>query len=247
MKKLLFAAVAVIAMPAEAAIVQWNLWDWPGAHNTNVGAITKNAAGGQALNISAKLWVGTPPDQLTNLSQFTSNGQIRRTDGTSALNGGIGVTGGGSTEQVDTNSVNRREAFLIESSSVLKLTSLRLNMIDANDTIQIYGVEANGALTGLGFAGMISGTGGKAIAGATWNAGTGTLTFTPQLAPYKRLVLTTREGGEETINNMTGQGYRLAAISAAVPEPATWALMVGGFGLIGAGARRSRGAPVVSA
>ena len=246
MTKFLSAAclVTVFAMPAQASVVEFKLWDWPAAGNTNVASVTKAAATGERVTVSARLWSNIQPDQLTHLSQLTGTGTIRLTDGTSALNGGLGVTGGGSTEQVDTNTVTRREAFLVEGSTTLRLTALRLNMIDANDTLRVYGIESNGALTSLGFAGTIGGTGGNALQGATWNAGTGTLTFVPRLAPFRRLLLTTREGGEERTNNMLGQGYRLAAISAAVPEPATWAMMLGGFGLIGAVSRRRRTAVV---
>lgn len=249
MKKILLAGAMLFAVPAQGAVVTWDVWNWPApANNTSVSSVTATAAGGQQINISARLWTAIPPDQLNNLSQISQVTTVRRTDGSSAANGGLGVTGGGSTEQVDTNNANRREAFILESSSILKLTSLKLNLIDDNDTIQIYGIEADDSLTDLGFANRIRGVAPNNIVGATWSGGgAGTLTFTPQLAAYKRLVLTTREGGEETIAGMTGQGYRLASISAAVPEPASWALMVGGFGLLGASMRRSRQANVVYA
>ena len=41
-------------------------------------------------------------------------------------------------------------------------------------------------------------------------------------------------------------GYRLDTVKASVPEPASWALMIGGFGLAGAALRRRR-ASVVTA
>ena len=248
MKKTLLLGAVLFAAPAQAAVVTWDVFSWPGNNNTSVSSVTATAAGGQKINISARLWTATPPDLLTNLSDFNQVTTVRRTNGSNATNGGLGVTGGGSTEQVDTNHVNRREAFIVESSTILKLTSLKLNMIDDNDTIQIYGVNADGSLDDLGFANRIRGTAPNAIVGATWSGGgAGTLTFTPQLAPYKRLVLTTREGGEENIQGLTGQGYRLASISAAVPESATWAMMVGGFGLLGASMRRSRRTNIVYA
>lgn len=248
MKKTLLLGAVLFAAPSQAATVTWDVWDWPGNDDTNVSAVLATAAGGQQVNITARLYGPVQPDALTNISQINRTTTVRRADGTSASNGGLGVTGGGSTEQVDTNNRNNREAFILESATILKLTSLKLNMIDANDTIQIYGIEDDGALTSLGFAGMISGMGGSAIQQATWTGGgAGTLTFNPVLPAYKRLVLTTREGGEETVAGMTGQGYRLASISAAVPEPASWAFMVGGFGLLGASARRSRRTNVVYA
>ena len=42
-----------------------------------------------------------------------------------------------------------------------------------------------------------------------------------------------------TVNAPAVGGSRLTAVVTAVPEPATWAMMVGGFGLLGAASRRS--------
>lgn len=54
-------------------------------------------------------------------------------------------------------------------------------------------------------------------------------------------MLTTRAGGDVLFNGDRGQGYRLDTISAAVvPEPASWALLIAGFGLVGAMQRRRR-------
>ena len=40
--------------------------------------------------------------------------------------------------------------------------------------------------------------------------------------------------------DITELGARISLVSAAVPEPATWAMMILGFGLIGFAARRRR-------
>ena len=45
-----------------------------------------------------------------------------------------------------------------------------------------------------------------------------------------------------TTNEVQTDNFVLNAAAAAVPEPATWALMLGGFGLAGAGLRRRRAA-----
>jgi hypothetical protein len=44
------------------------------------------------------------------------------------------------------------------------------------------------------------------------------------------------------VNSLSGQNYNIAyaPFSGAVPEPASWALLIAGFGLVGAVARRSR-------
>ena len=48
-------------------------------------------------------------------------------------------------------------------------------------------------------------------------------------------------GGSTAIDNLT------IGVSGAVPEPATWAMMIVGFGLIGAAARRRQGVRTVTA
>jgi hypothetical protein len=41
--------------------------------------------------------------------------------------------------------------------------------------------------------------------------------------------------------------FRINVVAAAVPEPATWAMMLGGFGLLGGAARRTRRTTVIYA
>jgi hypothetical protein len=51
-------------------------------------------------------------------------------------------------------------------------------------------------------------------------------------------LITTRIGGDVTYLGTPGQGFALSSLTATVPEPATWALLVLGFGLVGFARRR---------
>jgi hypothetical protein len=59
-------------------------------------------------------------------------------------------------------------------------------------------------------------------------------TFQSTVADIYRLVVTDLDGNR--LNNQGGVSIRITA----VPEPASWALMIGGFGLAGAALRRQR-------
>ena len=64
------------------------------------------------------------------------------------------------------------------------------------------------------------------------NGNTYNLAFQPNTPAYSTFFFTS--------NGDSADGYRINSISAAVPEPATWAMMIAGFGLAGLGLRRNR-------
>lgn len=108
-------------------------------------------------------------------------------------------------------------------------TGTTLFVLDsANDVLATLNV-ANGTLTRVGALG--SDIGARASFDIV-NAGTG---FVLAGNTLSRINLTT---GQLTTVGTTGQTF--FGLAAAVPEPATWAMMIVGFGAVGAAARSSR-------
>ncbi len=199
----------------------------------NAASVTRSN-GGLTLNITAHKFT-VAPNTLTNVSQFTGNGLV------SITAPGLGVAGGASAPQIDTNQPNAREALLVSSTKPIRLSALKLSYVDANDTLQLYGVGGDGSLTAIGFGGNIrTGIGGAAsFVNTNANSGTTVLNLASQTAAYSAFLFTTRVGGDVKYGGDLGQGYRLDSISAdAVPEPATWAMFIAGFGLVGVAVRR---------
>jgi hypothetical protein len=185
------------------------------------------------------------PTMLTNISQLiptnTSNVPLR-VDRTST---GIGVVGGANT-QLDTNNATQYEALLLTANNLVRLRGLTLSRIDANDTLQVYGIrKVDGALISLGFPGLVrSGLGGTATFVNTPPTGgevTTKLTFSNRFMPFfSGYLLTTRTPGNILTEGDLGQGYRVNDFTGDVlPEPGSWALMIIGFGFIGAIMRRA--------
>lgn len=227
------ALAAVAALGASpAAAVTFIL----GGPTANVASVSRSAEG-IGLTITAKKF--TPaPGTLTHLSQLTGTGQV------SVTAPGLGVNGGGSSPQIDTNTASAREALLVVSTKALAITGLKLSYVDANDTLQIYGVNADGSLVSFGYGGTIAAglAGGAGYLNSSANSGTTRLTLNNATQYFDRFLFTTRVGGDVKFGGDLGQGYRLDSISAAVvPEPASWALLISGFGLVGVAVRRQRG------
>ena len=233
-----------IALPAIASPAAATTWAFGGAAGS-LASLSNTVAGAATLSVVARGFTQAP-STLTNISQLAT---LRTID---QIASSIGVVGGANT-QLDTNAtvVGRvaqpREAFVITSDRVLSLTGIKLSVVDINDTVQIYGVGAGGALVSLGFDGTVAGgLNGLAsvVTTGTINATTGGIadvTFITPLARFSQFVFTTRAGGDVLFNGDRGQGYRLDSISAAVvPEPASWAMLIAGFGLVGAALRRRR-------
>lgn len=239
MLRLLFALALTLPAPATAAV-----WAFGGAAG-NFASVSTTVPGSATLVAEARRFdASLAPDGLTNISQLTP---LFGTCCALTVNRslpGIGITGGASAPQIDTNQPGQREAMLISANELIRLDGLRLSFVDDNDTLQIYGVKRDGSLDSLGFGGDIfTGlSGGATVTNTAANNGTTTLTFlNTQLAFYSKYVFTTRERGDVIYGGGFGQGYRIDNIVAEVlPEPGSWLLMITGFGLVGAVQRRSR-------
>jgi hypothetical protein len=230
-------AAVALAAPAAAVTPVDVSFNFSGpSGTTNVASVSRISNGvsitAEALNFTVA------PGALTSLSQFTSG--TRTIQQTSP---GIGVTGGASAPQLDTNQPANREAILFTATQKFQIEGLKLSYIDNDDTLAIYGVNADDTLSYLGFGGeIISGLGGAAnFANIAANNGTTTLSLFTPTAAFERLLFTTRVGGDVSYLGTRGQGYRIDLIEGtAVPEPESWAMLIAGFGLVGLVARRRR-------
>jgi hypothetical protein len=258
----LYAAVLIAAAPASAA----SLVDLSFGGTAQNAPLFSYTADGINFSATAHSWsyVSTPLKSVSQLSAGVL--QVRRTEP------GIGVAGGASNDQIDTNLPNRREGILLTGSEAFSIHGFLLSMVDGNDSLALYGVT-NGSLEFLGYPGLITNVenGPNAdlylLAGQATgpfidpaNGGTQRLTLVSPTAAYGAFFFTTREPGSSSYLNRLGQGYRLdglqlsafdrglggeggggdGVIEGGVPEPASWAMLIAGFGLVGAMSRRRR-------
>lgn len=247
MKHLIYGAAAALSLAASApssavTLLSFNL----GGGTTPTTNMASLAFGNSGVTLTATARQFTAlPTALTQLSDTTGGRLV------SWSVPGIGVSGGVSQHQLDTNFA-QREALLISGSQAFSLQALTLSAVDDNDTLQIYGVNSNGSLVSLGFPGIIrNGLGptsllaGEATGPAFQpgaDAGTQALTLVDPTNFFSSYLFTTRVAGAIG----AGQGYRLNSLlvdvdaPVVVPEPESWALLIVGFGLIGVTARRRR-------
>ncbi|MDZ4371785.1 MAG: PEPxxWA-CTERM sorting domain-containing protein [Phenylobacterium sp.] len=237
------ALACAISAPAAAANITFN---FGGASQTfATGAPYEVTAGGATASALGYSFNTTPAafqtladgaSAATVLSQMTLK-SVRR-EGP-----GIGVcwTGesGSECNQVDANGTN--EMLRVELSKNFRLVSAEFDRVDNNDTLKLFGVSSDGVVDHLGYGGIFDGPGttmGINDVSGAWVSGTGdnqVYSVTFETGAFKEFWFGN--------NNDTADGYRLRSITvAAVPEPATWALMIGGFGLAGATLRRRNAA-----
>jgi hypothetical protein len=190
---------------------------------------TPIGGGSESLSVVATgLLFAADPATLTTLPVTPTNVQATNL-------GGLGIPVGNTL--IDTNTPGSLNALLLTANKRFSIHSVTLANVDPLDTFQLYGVTGTG-LTNLGF-----GTGndfansiqGLAAAACTTEC---LINFSPATELYSAYLFTTRLNG--SVQGITEQGYRLAALTGALPEPGTWAMMIGGFGLAGASLRRQR-------
>jgi hypothetical protein len=242
-----FFAVAVVGMMAVAPAAATTVFTVNlGGSASNAASFAYTAPGSVNLTAQARSF-SVLPTALTTLSQIAGVLNVSRTTP------GIGVDGGASAPQLDTNQASRREGILLTSDVAVSLRALKLSFIDNDDTLQVYGVNGN-QLVSLGYPGVVRAglTGpnaglsllagqatGPAYASGT-NSGTQTLTLVDPTARFTGFFFTTREPGNLSYLGTLGQGFRIDSLTLGVPEPASWAMLIAGFGLVGAASRRRR-------
>jgi hypothetical protein len=254
-----FAALAAALVATTAAVPAWSLttvtYNFAGTAG-NFPTLTYSNSGIDNVVTAGTYTVA--PTALTSLGQITFGAgttTIERAPVATPSQGGIGVKSGnegsGESPQVDTNgSPNEVLRFLLgNSSNKFKLVSGKFNYVDANDTLRVYGITGTGAgatMSYIGFPGEFydnplpvvdTPMGGGATAtnpgGQLNNNTVFTVNFANNLAAYNGFVFTS--------NSDSADGYRIQSLTfGVVPEAATWAMMVVGFGMMGATMRRRR-------
>ncbi len=240
-----------VAAPASAVTLVANY----NAAGTAVGSVSKSNI---SINVAVSAVRFRPtPSSLANLSQTVVPSNSTSIVRTAA---GLGISGGGSGTQMDTNQLGTvvaplREAFLVTGTKAFYLTNLVLTSVDADDTLLIYGVNTNGTLVKFSYGtgtsttavpgGALAGTiklgAGGSLLGLTYGAANGgTASFGTGLVDtrFTRYLITTRVGGDVQYLGTGGQGFALSGLTATVPEPATWGLLLVGFSMVGVAARR---------
>ena len=244
------ALIATVAVPASAVTV---VASFTGT-GANIASVSNTSSPYFTLTVAARSYTGVQSNALTTLA---GNSPTVHNLTRNAI--GLGIEGGASEAQMDTNSATRREAFLVTGSAAFYLTNLTLSAVDMDDTLQIYGVRTNGNLVNFtyGFGNnsandaqarldgtIFGGAGGSLLNNVRTGTNNGTNAFGTGILPgvggekFVSYLITTRVGGEVTYLGSTGQGFALSGLTATVPEPATWALLVLGFGLVGFARRR---------
>ncbi len=242
-----FFAVAVVGMMAAAPAAATTVFTVNlGGSASNAASFGYTAPGSVNLTATARSF-NVLPGTLTSLTQLGGALNVSRTTP------GIGVQGGASDPQIDTNQAGRREGILLTSNIAVSLRALKLSFVDNDDTLQVYGVNGT-QLVNLGYPGIVRAglTGpnaglsllagqatGPAFASGT-NSGTQTLTLVDPTARFSGFFFTTREPGNLSYLGTLGQGYRIDSLTLGVPEPASWAMLIAGFGLVGVASRRRR-------
>ena len=221
MKKLLLTAVAFVAMPAQAAVLL------PGAQNV---AFTMVPAGTQGTRIAYSELSG----QALTFAAIFRSAVYRNTLGTLDFYYQVDRTGVGSNASNNNHEITR---FTVANFNGYTVDAL-VNAADPDGAGGFKAVNnptpAGGSTTRVSrnFSGSVINTDFQAtgLNGLIGTENSATYIFRTNARAFQA-------GTFGVLNGSALQGLTFAP---AVPEPATWAMMLGGFGLLGAATRRSR-------
>lgn len=239
-KSLAAATMLVAAMPAAASTT----FDFSGSDSSNgaYGNARTFSAGG--INVRATAW-----QAIASGSTYTVESAYLARFGS-----GLGVTGAGDNSGMNNlhtaDNQGRNDFILLQFDRNVKLEGATLNPFSIggsvdNDAFISAGITALPWTTSINLASQTALATALFSNGASIKSGTGTpavRSFTSYGQVGNVWIV-----GADFFNRDGVDGFKLddLVVSPAVPEPATWAMMIGGLGLVGAGMRRRRQRPLV--
>lgn len=210
-----------------------------------LAALTIAASSANAAVLFSENFDAETPALNSSLAQFTVAGQVD-----TVASGSFGITCPGNCVDLDGTSgpgaITSTPIFFLAGRPVIVSFDLSGNQRDGNidDFVaQVFFTPANGGTAGFisgppsfdpGYLNMLNGTPYvEAIAG-TRPFLTYSYTFTAAISGSFQLYFGTTSGDN------VGPILDNVLVTGSVPEPATWGLMIAGFGLVGVAARRHR-------
>lgn len=233
-------------------------------NGTYGNAVTLNATNDASLQVKMTAWQASQTEQAQGFAagNYTINNAFL-----GAYSGGFGVTGrndsngANNLHQID-NAAGYTDFVLLQFSRAVHLEGIGVNYYGIGN---VYDADAS-----FFNADGLKNTAGTAITSANWNStinlASGTVAFSPTLAGWSSTATTPDNAtgaGSGTRTSTAGgfsqvwlvsasviatdrdDGFKLALLKVTpqtppIPEPATWAMMIAGFGAIGATLRRRR-------
>jgi len=237
------AATIAMAAPAQAALI-------PAVFDFTTGSNNGVLDGNARIFTATSSQLGTFKVRATGWSLETTNaGTFVRDSKLMVYGGGLGVISGddGNGDQnrhtID-NSV-RKDFILLQFNRKVQLVSATFNTYSVSGSTRDSDATIKYGLTNTPWSSSL-GLDNKAVSvlNGLFNGGYSSLTSstgnsTRNINPDWHMGNIWLIGADWTNADRRIDGFKLTNL-AVVPEPATWAMMIGGFGLVGASVRRRR-------
>jgi hypothetical protein len=233
-KTIAAATLMLAAMPATAATFDFSGGD---SSNGTYGNARVFTAGG--ISVRASAWQATP----------TSGGYTVTSAYLARFSAGLGVTGSGDYDGFynlhTIDNQGKYDFVLLQFDRTVRLDGATLNPFSVsgstdNDAFISAGVTNLAWTSTINLASQTALATGLFNNGASIKSGAGT----PAVRSFGSYAQAGNIWivGADFFNRDGVDGFKLddLVVSPAVPEPAAWAMMIGGFGLVGATMRRRR-------
>jgi hypothetical protein len=245
-----FVAMAAVVTPAQAALT-------PAVFNFTVGNNNNVVDGNARIFTAVSPQLGTFNVRVTGWSLETTNqGTFVRDSKLMVYDGGLGVISGddgnGDNNRHTIDNHTRRDFLILQFDRKVQFVTGTFNTYAVNDGTKDSDAIIKSGLTNLGWNSFLNlNDQNVSVLNALFSNTHVSLTNltgnnTRDINPNGHMGNIWLIGSDWTNADGKIDGFKLKAL-AVIPEPATWAMMIGGFGLVGMATRRRARSTVVTA